>query len=314
MQNNRHWTPRYARRGSSRQNADAWLKLQQSRGTLVRRVMHLTEELSICIFEGTGDVGTQLWPSAFAAACWLATATDLSGVQVVEVGAGTGLCSLTLAALGADVTATDIDKRALRLTSLAASENQLSLRTQIFDVCGPEPLPMCDLLVATDATYNDYLSEHLARRCAEALAAGGRVLVADPGRPTRAHFLRHLRASASCCEGLGFRAAADLDDFSCCWCWDADDVSRGVGAGGGYDGDGDGGGGNGDGGGVSGTDGHIWRDTTSCDAATEANTTAEGEQPRLLLMHVDPAAVIASRAWNCGEDEVAAEATVTSDH
>ena len=57
--------------------------------------------------------------------------------------------------------------------------------------------------------------------------------MADPGRPTRAHFLRHLRTSASCCEGLGFRAAADLDDFSCCWCWDADDVSRGVGAGGG---------------------------------------------------------------------------------
>ena len=91
---NRHWTPRYAQRGErSRQNPEAWLKLQQSRRTLGRRVVRLKDELSVCIFEGTGDVGTRLWPSAFGAACWLATATDLSGVRVLEVGAGTGLCS-----------------------------------------------------------------------------------------------------------------------------------------------------------------------------------------------------------------------------
>ena len=110
---------------------------------------------------------------------------------MVEVGSGTGLCSLALASCGASVLATDVDKEALSIVGIAAKAcgHSSLIRTEFFDVLDrSSALPMGDVMVAADVMYSASLARGLARRCAEALSMGMRVLVADPGRPTRRDF------------------------------------------------------------------------------------------------------------------------------
>jgi hypothetical protein len=40
--------------------------------------------------------------------------------------------------------------------------------TEIFDVFGPQDLPVCDVMIVADALYNDRLACQIACRCAEA--------------------------------------------------------------------------------------------------------------------------------------------------
>ena len=125
----RHYTPRYAQEESrqQQQNPAAWLKRQHKQGTLRWPAFALENSLSLRLCESTGSsVGLRTWPSAVGIARWISAAGDLAGVRVVECGAGTGLVSLTCAARGADVLATDVDKRALALIETAAAEQTIS--------------------------------------------------------------------------------------------------------------------------------------------------------------------------------------------
>ena len=96
----------------------------------------------------------------------------------MRLAAGTGLCSLTAAARGADVLATDYRPEPLQLlrASAAAStqpsrgvddrggDGGLEVETAVFDIKGDEPLPRADVLVAADLLYLRSTSEALARR------------------------------------------------------------------------------------------------------------------------------------------------------
>jgi len=143
--------------------------------------------------------GTVLWPAAQVVAQALA-GLELEGARVLELGAGTGLCSLAAAACGAEVLATDYREEPLELLRDAAVLNKQTLQrelrvsTRLFDLQGDEPLPLIPhVLVAADLLYFKRTSSALARRCIEALAGGARyVLVGDCGRPGQGTFIDEL--------------------------------------------------------------------------------------------------------------------------
>lgn len=140
--------------------------------------------------------GCKLWPGALGVASRLEEMAEQGSLgSVLEIGAGNGLVSLTAAALGGTVLATDISARALELASRAAKDQNLSLETLVFDVCGPAPLPgNFSLLCVADCLYDDDLAANVARRVVEANTAGKEVLVgSDPSRPSRSAFLDRLR-------------------------------------------------------------------------------------------------------------------------
>ena len=138
------------------------------------------------------------WPAATSLAHLISrsAAEDGAGSSYLELGCGTGLCSLTAAASGApSVLATDVSATSLEYTAAAAAAQGLtSLTTSTFDATDlTSPLPRADVLVLSDVFVTDALARAFAARVAEALALGfARVFVVDPGRTTRAVFLAAL--------------------------------------------------------------------------------------------------------------------------
>lgn len=121
-------------------------------GTVWREVC----EVAVCeaaSIDTTGLLGTQIWHSSKVLAAYLrGTGVDatlsgngglvptLAGARCLELGAGTGLVSLVLAALGAQVTATDYHTAILSLVRRSAAENGLAalLDTAVLDWDDPE--------------------------------------------------------------------------------------------------------------------------------------------------------------------------------
>ena len=132
-----------------------------------------------------------VWPTALAVARELGVRVG-PGVRVLDVGAGTGLCALTAARLGAESVALDHDRRALDRIREAAAAQGVEVATSPFDLLGPEALPAADVVVFADLLYEAELAQAAARRVAEAAAGGARVVVGDPGRVGRATFERTL--------------------------------------------------------------------------------------------------------------------------
>ena len=142
-------------------------------------------------------ISTRLWRCAVGTAAWLAEQGHLFDAQfVLEVGAGTGLCSLILAATStARVISSDLDEAAVELVRSAARFQFLPLEAAIsFDLGGTTSLPAASWLIACDVMYVPELAVILARRCAEQLQRGGHVLVTDPDRKPRADFQMTLDA------------------------------------------------------------------------------------------------------------------------
>lgn len=163
-------------------------------------------------FDSTAPIGSEvddpygvvLWPAAQVVANRIATLPAMKDATVLELGAGTGLCSLTALRCGAKkIVATDYRKEPLALLREAASvlpEDDASARleTSLFDIKSDQKLPAAaDYLVAADLLYQKSTSICLAQRCVEALRvpppnACREVLVGDLGRPGRQAFLDEL--------------------------------------------------------------------------------------------------------------------------
>lgn len=148
--------------------------------------------------------GVALWPAAqVLAQAAAAHAADLKekaaggvATRVLEIGAGCGLASLAMAALGVDVLATDLRELPLSLLAESARRQGLEARlsTQVFDVRNNSVrLPEADLVMASDLVYEASTARALARRVAEARDRGSAVLISDIGRPNREAFLNELR-------------------------------------------------------------------------------------------------------------------------
>ena len=156
--------------------------------------------------------GLVIWPGARAVAKVLSNMPDLiaEGCKVVELGAGSGLCSLVCAARGAQVIATDLNLEPLNMAKEAAAGQGLTLGIQQFDILGPSPLPPCDVLVLADCIYTPDLGRGVARRVLEAKARGATVVVGSSvNRPGYSVFREELRRT-----GLVSVMAERVVDFS----------------------------------------------------------------------------------------------------
>ena len=156
--------------------------------------------------------GLVIWPGARSVAKVLAKQLDLItvGTNVVELGAGSGLCSLVCAAKGATVVATDLNLEPLSLAKEAAEKQGLLLTTLQFDILGSEPLPPCDLLVVADCIYTPDLGRGVARRVLEAKERGGTAIVGSSvNRPGYAVFKEEMSR-----VGFGNVRAEKVVDFS----------------------------------------------------------------------------------------------------
>jgi len=162
--------------------------------------------LEACEAKGDDPFGTRVWPSGLAAAIDLCDVANvlrngaLSGLNVVELGAGCGVPSFTAAALGASVTATDLAPLTCQLLHVSAchqtfEDNGGAFGTMELDVADDDTaLPRCDILVACDMLYHGWMAEALARRCIEAYERdnAGLIVTSPPGRIGEGRFLALL--------------------------------------------------------------------------------------------------------------------------
>ena len=144
-----------------------------------------------------------LWESAVGLSNRLAAETSLTvGKRVLELGAGVGLPGLVAQALGGQVTQTDYQVDSLTLCQWNAHENGVT--TEIFQADWrrwQHPLRY-HLILAADILYDESLHYYLERIFHRNLQPGGRILLADPGRPQALNFAVHL-------EEHGWQVAID---------------------------------------------------------------------------------------------------------
>jgi predicted nicotinamide N-methyase len=151
------------------------------------RPQELVESWASAPGSGLDPFGLVVWPGAqFASRLLAEEPAAVEGADVLVLGVGTGLEALAAAALGAArVTAVDIHPLPLALLRDAAalSGHADVVRTHRFDLASAEPLPRGhDVHLYADVLYAGELAEHVARRCAEALAGEEpprRLLVTD---------------------------------------------------------------------------------------------------------------------------------------
>ncbi|HEX2558725.1 class I SAM-dependent methyltransferase [Phenylobacterium sp.] len=146
-----------------------------------------------------------VWESGVAVSEHLARRAEtapLAGVRTLDLGCGMGMAGAAMAMFGAQVTLGDIDTAALlfaRLNTLPWAERCHVARCDWRGEDLPGPF---DLIVGADVLYEvsqwPYIEAFARRR----LAAGGALILGEPGRPTAKGFQAWL-------EALGWTVSAD---------------------------------------------------------------------------------------------------------
>lgn len=137
--------------------------------------------------------GFILWESAIGLSERLVEQMDLvTGKQVLELGAGVGLPGIVGQSLGAEVTQTDYQAESLALCRWNATQNQIATATFQADWQQWQHALRYDLILGTDVIYDQTYYFYLERIFHRNLVPGGRILLADPGRPQALEFVIHL--------------------------------------------------------------------------------------------------------------------------
>jgi len=139
----------------------------------------------------------EVWPSGRVLAEWLA-GQDLTGLRVVELGAGLALPSLVALRAGARILATDwypdalafarANARGAGLGDLPTLEVDWGAPPEALHAAGP-----FDLVLGADVLYENRHGPQLAPLVASLVAPGGRIVIADPRRPAAGDFLAEMR-------------------------------------------------------------------------------------------------------------------------
>jgi predicted nicotinamide N-methyase len=138
--------------------------------------------------------GFLLWESAVGLARKLTQeATQMQGKQVLELGAGVGLPGLVARSLGANIRQTDYQADALALAAWNAQQNEITgIETFLADWRAWRHPPRYDLILGADVLYDASLHFYLEAIFRKNLRPGGRLLLADPGRPQALDFAVQL--------------------------------------------------------------------------------------------------------------------------
>lgn len=140
--------------------------------------------------------GIALWPAAIALAHELASRSDaLTGLRVLELGAGTGLPGIVAATYGAHVVQTDRLDVALNLGRLNAERNGMhDIAHRLADWTEWTDTDRYDLILGSDVIYPSRLHPALRTIFETNLAPGGRILLSDPFRWTSLAILEAMEA------------------------------------------------------------------------------------------------------------------------
>ncbi len=136
----------------------------------------------------------ELWDSGGGVAAYLVHRypTELARRSVLDLGCGQGLLGCVAAALGARVTFADLEAPALLFARLNAVPFGRRTTTRRTDWQRDDLGRRFDLIVGADILYDRTQWPHLERFWRGHLAADGRVLLGEPGRPTGGMFLDWL--------------------------------------------------------------------------------------------------------------------------
>jgi predicted nicotinamide N-methyase len=123
------------------------------------------------------------WPGGLALAHHLIANPNLaSGRSVLDIGTGSGLVAIVAAKAGArEVTAVDIDPRAVIATELNAKANAVRLSILCADILDDETMNV-DLVTVGDLFYDQTTAERTLSCLRRYQANGIEILIGDPGR------------------------------------------------------------------------------------------------------------------------------------
>ena len=141
--------------------------------------------------------GLLLWESSLGLAMRLAENQILvSGKRVLEIGTGVGFAGIVASKLGANVRQTDHLPDALKLAKFNAAINEVEgIETFLADWRIWSHTPKYDVILGADVTYDRGMHFHLEQIFKRNLALGGRLILADPGRPQFIDFADQLEKS-----------------------------------------------------------------------------------------------------------------------
>ncbi|MBC8042467.1 MAG: methyltransferase domain-containing protein [Rhizobacter sp.] len=131
----------------------------------------------------------EVWASSIALARYAASALRLQGVRCLELGAGVGAVSVSLAAQGADVVATDYFEDALDFIRLNAETNLVPVETRWLDWRGVTLPEKFEFIFAADVLYERRNHLPVLEAIEKLLAPHGTAFVADPQRAVAENFL-----------------------------------------------------------------------------------------------------------------------------
>ena len=129
----------------------------------------------------------ELWPSSLALAKWLtAQSASIRGKRCLDLGCGLGFTALAGAAAGAGVIGADYERKALELARVNARLNSFEgpfPEFRLLDWRKPDLPPRSfDVIWGADIVYERQAAKEILAFLDYALAPGGTVWIAEPGR------------------------------------------------------------------------------------------------------------------------------------
>lgn len=154
------------------------------------------------------------WPACTGLARLVAAESGLSGMRVLELGAGSGLVGMGAAIAGAQVTQADYDATAVLLAAHNAQANGLVTDVKQLDWKQPSGWPHgFDMALGSEVLYEkDSVAALVELLKGPVLRPGGIVAFVDPGRPFSPFFVSELSASGYILQRSEFNSATPEGD------------------------------------------------------------------------------------------------------